>query len=59
MRQEEDADAREHIPKWNTANGVNAVLSLGPINASGDVFVYVVAVGVHEGDGEVAGVVAV
>lgn len=50
---------REHIPKGNTADRINTVLSLVSIDLSGDVFVHVVAVGVDKGDGEVAGVVAV
>lgn len=50
---------REHIPKGNTADRINTVLSLVSIDISGDVFVHVVAVGVDKGDGEVAGVVAV
>lgn len=52
-------DRRGHIPKRNTANRVNAVLSLGSIDVGGDIFVHVMPVGVDEGDGEFAGVVAV
>lgn len=52
-------DRRGHIPKGNTADRVNAVLALGSINVSADIFVHVVAVGVDEGDGEFVGVVAV